>query len=128
MLIGELSRRTGVSTRLLRYYEEQELLVPQRGSNGYRTYTEDAPAVVEQIRGFLDSGLTTRAIRELMPCLCEKGLRHCGHSRAVLDDGLDRLERRIAELTEKRDLLAEQVDGVSRQPLRPGPGEAVSTD
>ncbi len=122
MLIGELSRRTGVSARLLRYYEEQELLVPQRDSNGYRTYAEDAPAVVEQIRGFLDSGLTTRAIRELMPCLCEQGLRHCDHSRAVLDDGLDRLERRIAELTEQRDLLAERVDGVARQPLRPGPG------
>jgi DNA-binding transcriptional MerR regulator len=121
MLIGELSRRTGVSTRLLRYYEEQELLVPDRDSNGYRKYGEDAPAQVEQIRKFIDSGLNSRAIRELMPCLCEKGIRHCGHSRTVLDDGLDRLDRQIAELTSKRDLLAEQVDGVAKGPLRPDP-------
>ncbi|NUQ91072.1 MAG: MerR family transcriptional regulator [Glycomyces artemisiae] len=121
MLIGELSRRTGVSTRLLRYYEEQELLVPQRDSNGYRSYAEDAPAAVEQIRAFLDAGLTTRAIRELMPCLCEKGMRHCDHSRAVLDDGLDRLDQQIAALTEKRTLLADQVDDITSQPLRPGP-------
>ena len=38
MLIGELSCRTGVPARLLRYYEEQDLLHPERDSNGYRRY------------------------------------------------------------------------------------------
>ncbi|MEU6246804.1 MerR family transcriptional regulator [Glycomyces sp. NPDC047010] len=121
MLIGDLSRRTGVSARLLRYYEEQGLLVPQRDANGYRSYADDAPAAVGQIRAFLDAGLTTRAIRELMPCLCEKGMRHCDHSREILDDGLTRLEEQIAALTEKRDLLAGQVEDVASRPFRPGP-------
>ncbi|SEO54550.1 MerR family DNA-binding transcriptional regulator [Amycolatopsis saalfeldensis] len=40
MLIGELSRRTGVSPRLLRYYGEQGLLPSERTSNGYRVYGE----------------------------------------------------------------------------------------
>jgi hypothetical protein len=34
MLIGELSTRTGVSQRLLRYYEEQGLLSRARDPNG----------------------------------------------------------------------------------------------
>ncbi|MCX5095152.1 MerR family DNA-binding transcriptional regulator [Streptomyces sp. NBC_00365] len=34
MRIGELSRRTGVPTRILRYYEEQGLLGPERAPNG----------------------------------------------------------------------------------------------
>ena len=38
MKIGELSRRTGVPTRMLRYYEEQDLLHPERAENGYRAY------------------------------------------------------------------------------------------
>ena len=41
MRIGELSRRTGVPERLLRYYEEQDLLHPQRLPSGYREYTEE---------------------------------------------------------------------------------------
>jgi len=42
MLIGELSRRTGVSAHLLRYYEALGLLGPGRGANGYHEYSNDA--------------------------------------------------------------------------------------
>ncbi|MFB6640979.1 MerR family DNA-binding transcriptional regulator [Streptomyces chartreusis] len=38
MKIGELSSRTGVSVRLLRYYEEQGLLLSQRTAGGHRSY------------------------------------------------------------------------------------------
>jgi MerR family regulatory protein len=40
--IGELSRRTGVPTRMLRYYEEQDLLHPERDANGYRCCSPSA--------------------------------------------------------------------------------------
>ena len=40
ILIGELSCRTGVPARLLRYYEEQDLLHPERDGSGYRSYRE----------------------------------------------------------------------------------------
>ncbi len=40
--IGEIAALYGVSTDVLRYYEELGILVPRRGSNGYRIYrTED---------------------------------------------------------------------------------------
>ncbi|MGI5520237.1 MerR family DNA-binding transcriptional regulator [Micromonospora sp. CA-259024] len=38
--IGELSKRSLVPVRMLRYYEERGLLSPQRGTNGYREYSE----------------------------------------------------------------------------------------
>ena len=56
MRIGELADRTGVSRRLLRYYEEQGLLVPSRADNGYREYGESHVDVVRQIAGLLDAG------------------------------------------------------------------------
>ncbi|CAM5568566.1 hypothetical protein SVIOM74S_05222 [Streptomyces violarus] len=57
MLIGELSRRTGVNPHQLRYYEAQGLLVPDRGDNGYREYGDDAVLTVAQISKLLDAGL-----------------------------------------------------------------------
>ena len=41
MKIGELATRAGVSPRLVRYYEQQQLLAPTRQANGYRAYDEE---------------------------------------------------------------------------------------
>ncbi|WP_410537380.1 MerR family transcriptional regulator [Streptomyces sp. KL2] len=108
MLIGELSRRTGVSTRLLRYYEEQGLLTPERGPNGYREYGEDAVLTVRQIRALLDAGLTTEVIRSVLPCArgSEPDFDWCADLRGALERELAALDERIGELTRSRDALA----------------------
>jgi DNA-binding transcriptional MerR regulator len=66
MRIGELSRRAGVSTRLLRYYEEQGLLAPARAGNAYREYDHDDVARAEQVALMVRSGLPTRLIKVLL--------------------------------------------------------------
>jgi DNA-binding transcriptional MerR regulator len=38
MTIGETSRRTGWSPRMLRYLEQDGLVVPSRSASGYRRY------------------------------------------------------------------------------------------
>ncbi len=48
--IGEISDIVGVSTRTLRYYEEEGLLVPARTANGYRRYT---PADLDRLQEIL---------------------------------------------------------------------------
>jgi DNA-binding transcriptional MerR regulator len=69
MRIGELARRSGVSERLLRYYEEQGLLHPRRLASGYRSYADSDLAAVGRIRTLLAVGLSTATIAELLPCL-----------------------------------------------------------
>ncbi|MFD3679661.1 MerR family transcriptional regulator [Streptomyces sp. NPDC058613] len=73
MLIGAMSRHTGVSERLLRYYEEQGLLKPRRRSSGFREYSEEDVLTVRYIRSLLAAGLSTHAIAELMPCMIGNG-------------------------------------------------------
>ncbi|QBJ89090.1 MerR family transcriptional regulator [Streptomyces seoulensis] len=68
MLIGELSRRTGASERLLRYYERMELIHPERRANGYRDYDDRTVQTVRRIRALLAVGLPTRLIRQILPC------------------------------------------------------------
>lgn len=73
MRIGALARRTGVSERLLRYYEEQGLLRPARGANGYREYDEPDIVTVERIRALLAAGLPTAVIAQVLDCVHTDG-------------------------------------------------------
>lgn len=108
MLIGELSRRTGVHTHQLRYYEAQGLLEPRRGANGYRYYADDAVMTVTQIRKLLDAGLSTQDIAYLLPCAtgADPDLEPCAEL-------LDGLRTRLHEMDEHIDTLNR-----SRQALR----------
>ncbi|WP_460308742.1 MerR family transcriptional regulator [Actinocorallia aurea] len=108
MRIGELARRTGVSTRLLRYYEEQGLLAPLRNSSGYREYAQEDVAVVSRVRRLLAAGLPTATIASVLPCLREDGtalVPTCPDLLADLRRERARMERAIADLTASRDAL-----------------------
>lgn len=108
MLIGELARRTGVSTRLLRYYEEQGLLQPRRDALGYRSYLDDAPERVGYIREMLAAGLSTEDIRGLLPCSREHGtwIQSCDKVVDIVERRCSDLDNKIAELERQRELLA----------------------
>ncbi|MFT4124536.1 MAG: MerR family transcriptional regulator [Microbacteriaceae bacterium] len=80
--IGELSDATGVSARALRYYEEQGLISSRRQANGYRTYGPEAIETVEFIQDLLAAGLSSRMLRDIMPCMA--GGRDCAPSRDLL--------------------------------------------
>ncbi|MET8244412.1 MerR family transcriptional regulator [Streptomyces sp. NPDC005202] len=126
---GTPSRRTGVPTRLLRYYEEQELLHPDRTENGYRSYGESAVRDVQQIRGLLDSGLTTEMIRAILPYLSgpDELLLPSAcltpETAALLQDHIDRIQARIDCLARNRDRLRAYLAAVRPgRPGRAGPG------
>jgi len=106
--IGELSRRSGVSHRLLRYYEEQGLLRPQRRPSGYREYPSSDVAVVRRIRGLLAAGLSTATISSVLPCIRDDGERlvpTCPDLIAQLRRERDRLDQAIEDLTTSRRAL-----------------------
>ncbi|MFF5228996.1 MerR family transcriptional regulator [Dactylosporangium sp. NPDC000521] len=123
MRIGELSRRTGIPARLLRYYEEQGLLTPERKDNGYRDYAEHLVDRVQQIRGLLDAGLPTRVIREVLPCTdnpCTITVSDASDELiALLTAERDRMDARIACLARNRDAIAAYLKKVEGN-LSPG--------
>ncbi|TDE60329.1 MerR family transcriptional regulator [Nonomuraea mesophila] len=108
MLIGELSRRTGVSTRLLRYYEAQGLLDSGRGTNGYRHFDEDSVVTVRQVRALLRAGLSTEVIRSVLPCARGErpDIEWCAELWDILNGELATMDRRIDDLQNSRDTLA----------------------
>lgn len=105
MRIGELERRTGVSQRLLRYYEEQGLIRPHRRASGYREYTREDVGTVRHIRNLLAAGLSTATIADLLPCMRKDGDRLIADCPELLLDLLrerDRLQASIEELQTAR--------------------------
>ncbi|MFW6695536.1 MerR family transcriptional regulator [Streptomyces sp. MAR4 CNX-425] len=109
MKIGELSARTGVSVRLLRYYEEQGLLVPERTPGGHRVYGPDAPETVGRIRRFLGAGLSTRLIGEILGCVCgsEEEIEPC--LSPLLLERLHGMDQEMDRLALTRESLASLV-------------------
>jgi DNA-binding transcriptional MerR regulator len=119
MKIGELSRRTEISTRMLRYYEEQGLLTAERDASDYRSYAESSAGRALQIRGLLDSGLTTEIIRDLLPCLADGSDPLGGLTppylstelASALSEHLERIQKRIDCLTRNRDAVRSYIAG-----------------
>ncbi|MGW6460886.1 MerR family transcriptional regulator [Streptomyces sp. NPDC055078] len=108
MRMGEFSRRTGVSQRLLRYYEEQGLLAPSRRQSGYREYAEEDIATVWGIRTLLGAGLSTTTIAELLPCMANDGQVLAPACSGLLPDlyrERERLDDAVGELLAARDAL-----------------------
>ncbi|WP_330227941.1 MerR family transcriptional regulator [Nocardia sp. NBC_00508] len=108
MRIGVLQRRTGVSQRLLRYYEEQGLLQPSRQASGYREYRESDVATVLHIRNLLAAGLSTTTIADLLPCMGSEGGRLIADCPELLIDlyrERERISSTIRELQAARGAL-----------------------
>lgn len=127
MRIGALSERTGVPRRMLRYYEETGMLVPDRSPNGYREYDERSVDRVLQIRGLLDAGMPTRVIKQILPCLKQPGIIHVPEvtpeTLRILERERDSMSERIETLTRSRDAIARYIDTVRRARV-PEPQEA----
>ena len=119
MRIGELATRTGVPTRLLRYYEEQGLLSPDRTANGYRSYEEHLVGRVTQIRGLLDAGVPTRIIRAILPCLDDPASIHVTDATpeliADLEHHHDQMDAKIQCLARNRDAIATYLTAVRKE-------------
>ena len=114
MKIGELSARTGIPPRMLRYYEQQGLLESERALNGYRAYGEADVQRALRVRGLVQAGLSTRMARVVLDIerQCElESPPECSLALAEeLAGELEALEERLACLTKSRDAVARYLE------------------
>lgn len=119
MRIGELADRAGVSTRALRYYEEQDLLHSQRSPSGQRLYSESAVDRVRLIQQLYAAGLASKSIVQLLPCVVT------GVATTEMLDRLiaerERIEAHIRDLIDTRDRLDEVLALAADSAGRPCP-------
>lgn len=112
--IGELAARAGVSTRSLRYYEQQRLLPAERSSTGQRRYPEMAVDRVKLIQRLFAANLSSRIIAELLPCPRAGITPLVAKTRLAVER--ERIDAQIAELAKARIQLTEVIEQID-QPM-----------
>jgi DNA-binding transcriptional MerR regulator len=105
MRIGELAEATGVSTRSLRYYEEQGLIRSSRTPGGWRDFDGSMVERVVMIQHLLAAGLSSSTIGELLPCLEAPPEERTGVLEVLLAQEVLRLEAKRRELDRELDVL-----------------------
>lgn len=103
MRIGDLSARTGVSIRSLRYYEEQGLLTAVRSGGNQRHYPDDAVERVGLIQDLFAANLSSRTIGSLLAQIDSHA--STPEARARLAEERARIDAQITALLSARDRL-----------------------
>jgi MerR family transcriptional regulator, copper efflux regulator len=100
MLMGELSKKTGVSKDTIRFYEKLGLIVGSTREAGTRLYKEYGPETVERLAMITQGkglGFTLSEIKQL--------LDDWGSGALSKRDQIQVIERKIEEIVEKREKL-----------------------
>jgi MerR family transcriptional regulator, copper efflux regulator len=107
MNIGEAALASGVSAKMIRYYESTGL-IPRAGRSGagYRTYSEHDVDTLRFIRRARDFGVPMERVKLLVGLWQDKE-RPSREVKAIALRQVADLEAKIAELTAMKDALAE---------------------
>src|ERR1700733_7807891 len=107
MNIGEAAKASGVSAKMLRYYETIGLIPhPGRTEAGYRTYSEGDVDTLRFIRRARDFGMPMDRVK-LLVGLWQANTRPSREVKQIALTQVAELEARIAELTAMKDALAD---------------------
>lgn len=105
LTIGELSRRTGVATSALRYYEKEELIDSDRADSGHRRYAQATIRRVSFIKIAQEVGLTLQEIADAMSSLPDNRTPNQEDWAELSASWRPRLDAHIAMLERLRDRL-----------------------
>ncbi len=109
MNIGEVSTRTGLPVKTIRYYEDINLIKPSRDDNGYRRFRDQDLHKLKFLGRARTLGFTIEDCRTLL-ALYEDETRASADVKRVARDHLAQIDAKIADLKGMRDTLSHLVD------------------
>ena len=122
MRIGEAARRSGVTTKAIRYYEGIGLLAePPREPSGYRSYGEGDVSRLRFIASAKQLGLTLEEIGDILGASDQQEVR-CFHVVTLLEAKRDRIEQWIGNAQALREVLDRTIEA-SRDQIAESPAD-----
>lgn len=111
MKIGDLAQRAGCTTETVRFYEKAGLLpAADREANNYRSYGSRHLERLRFVRNCRALDMTHEEIHQLL-ALMEAPAADCGGVNHLLDDHIQHVDARIAELLQ----LKQQLDALRQR-------------
>lgn len=102
MNISEVAKKTGLTSKTIRFYEEKGLVTaPNRADNGYRFYAEKHIEELTLLRQARQVGFTLEECRDLVDLLRDKS-RHSADVKSRTLEKVAEIERQIEELQAMR--------------------------
>ena len=121
MNIGEVASVSGLSTRMIRYYERIDLIPQsQRKQSGYRVYCERDVHVLRFIHHARDLGMPIERVRALLALWRDRN-RPDDVVQAIALSNIDALNARITTLQLMREALSYLVEHCDDAEQPPGP-------
>lgn len=109
MNIGKAAQASGVSAKMIRYYESRGLIRPaERTAVGYRAYSEADIHTLRFIRRARDLRFPADDVADLL-ALWHDRARASADVRRIASDHIDALDHKIRQLQEMRATLARLV-------------------
>lgn len=100
MNIGKTSRESGVSAKMIRYYEQIGLIpAADRRPSGYRDYSDDDVHMLRFIRRARDLGFSVAEIGELLS-LWRNESRQSAEVKQMAQGHINGLQKKITDLKE----------------------------
>ncbi len=97
MNIGDVARQSGLPSKTIRYYEEIGLITPDRGSNGYRDFSQNDLHKLNFLARARALGFSIEDCRSLL-ALYEDQSRASADVKEIAKGHLDLIDQKIAEL------------------------------
>ncbi len=105
MNIGEAAKASGVSAKMIRYYEEIKLIPPSdRTASGYRSYSQSDIHRLQFVRRARDLGFQVAEISELLALWGDRS-RKSSDVKKVAQKHIVDLQQRIQDMQEMADTL-----------------------
>ncbi|MBU2943809.1 Cu(I)-responsive transcriptional regulator [Shimia thalassica] len=108
MNIGEISGKSGLPAKTIRYYEDIGLITPQRSENGYRRFSDTDLHKLTFLGRARALGFSIEDCRTLM-AMYEDESRASSDVKQVATEHLNRIDEKIAQLQSMRSTLSHLV-------------------
>ena len=109
MNIGDVSARSGLPAKTIRYYEDIGLISPLRDTNGYRAFRQQELHKLAFLGRARSLGFTIEDCRALL-ALYDDETRASADVKRIANEHLEQIETKIANLESMRDTLSHLID------------------